>query len=640
MREWHLTAADPMAPRIAADARAGRTDYHDDQTWQLRLGKPDEPAISLETRYGGRVGLARLLPIWHIGRRQVYETQGYHRPPVLTAFAPDYLRLEADLTIAINLTLEYWVMESRAVGGRFTCRNTGSQPQNVRLDMIAQAVRENESLQMYFLTLQNGQVALQMGKLRHLAPILLVEGATAESSTKARLGRVLALEPGAEVTVRWVIAGLPERDAGLLLAHEWLSQPDWDASIAAVEQRASMLPHIETGRSGWDEALAWSQQLALRCFLSATGNLPHPSFVESRKPNQGFAAGGAHSGGFRASWGGQTVPDALLIAPTVALAAPELAKGIVRNFLAVQRDDGWIDAKPGLDSQRANVLAPPLLATLAYTVYHYTGDKAFLGECLDGLLAFFDRWFQKDVDRDRDGLPEWSDPEQGAFGDGPTFAQGRRWGAGVDVTTVEAPDLAAYLVREASTLIRIAGLLDRDDVEAEITPQYEALQAHLNAMWDGEAGVFHYRDRDTHGIPAGELVYDGKGDQPFRGKTVLPTPSRLILRISGGLSRKPNLSCTIEGVDEGGKSTHEDIPAEAFDWYRGMGSATTGKVWREVHNLTFHGLSRVYKIEVSLVDLSRHDQALLIPLWSGALSDEQVERTVALLTDPDRYWRA
>ncbi|MBN1202950.1 MAG: hypothetical protein JXJ20_13960, partial [Anaerolineae bacterium] len=29
-----------------------------------------------------------------------------------------------------------------------------------------------------------------------------------------------------------------------------------------------------------------------------------------------------------------------------------------------------------------------------------------------------------------------------------------------------------------------------------------------------------------------------------------------------------------------------------------------------------------------------------IPLWSGALSDEQVERTVALLTDPDRYWRA
>ncbi len=62
MREWHLTAGDPMAPRIAADARTGRTNYHDDQVWQLRLGGAQEPALSLETRFGGRVGLAAVDP--------------------------------------------------------------------------------------------------------------------------------------------------------------------------------------------------------------------------------------------------------------------------------------------------------------------------------------------------------------------------------------------------------------------------------------------------------------------------------------------------------------------------------------------------------------------------------------------------
>ena len=88
MHDWNLTYSDPMAPRIAADARDGRTRTADDQVWQLRLGQPDEPAISLETRYGGRVGIARLVPIWFAGRRQIYETQGYHNPPVLVNFAP------------------------------------------------------------------------------------------------------------------------------------------------------------------------------------------------------------------------------------------------------------------------------------------------------------------------------------------------------------------------------------------------------------------------------------------------------------------------------------------------------------------------------------------------------------------------
>jgi hypothetical protein len=640
MREWHLTANDPMAPRIAADARSGRTVYADDQTWQLRLGGPDEPALTLETRYGGRVGLARLVPIWHIGRREVYETQGYHNPPALIAFAPDTLRLRAGLTLNLDVTYEFWTMESQAVGGRCVVANTSDQPQTLRFELSVQAMREDKALQMLYLTLEDGRVALQLGRLTHLQPVLLLEGADQAGGTQARLGRALTIPPGAQGTARWVLGSLGQRDASLALAHKWLAQPSWDAYFQEIDARADAMPQIETGDADLDAALAWSQQLVLRSFLGATGSLPHPSFVMSRKTNQGYAVSGTHSGGFAYPWGGQTVPDALAIIGTVALAAPDLAKGIARNFLAVQRDDGWIDARPGLDGQRVNVLAPPLLATLVNAIYHYTRDRDFLAECLDGLLAFFRRWFKADVDQDRDGVPEWSHPGQGAFGEGPVLMQGQRWAQGVDITTLEAPDLTAYLVREARALLRMAEILERDDVARELEPRVAALTSALMAMWDDGAGVFRYRDRDSHACPTGDLIFEGKGDQALNERTALPQPGRLILRVIGGMSHKPTLDCTLEGIDAAGRPTNETIPANAFNWYRGMGSATTTRVWRELAYLKFGGLSRVFKIEARAADLSRHDQSLLAPLWSGALADDQVRRMVAMLTDPAHYWRA
>ena len=638
MREWQLKHGDPLAPHIAADARAGRTDYHDDQVWGLHLGGPAEPALSLETRYGGRVGLARIVPVWGVERRKVYETQAYHAPPLLTAFTPDLLRVRAGLTPTLALTAEFWTMESQAIGGRFTVCNNGDRPQTLRLDLTAQVAREDKTLPMLFLTLEGGTVALQMGRLPHLQPVLLLEDAR-ETGATAQLSRAQTVPPGEAVTFRWVLAARPLRDESLALAHRWLALEDWDAHLAAIAARAQAAPQVETGRADWDLALAWSQQLVLRGFLAATGSLPHPSFVGTRKPGQGYALGGAHSGGFASPWGGQAVPDALTIAGTVALAAPELAQGMVRNFLAVQRDDGWIDARPGLDGQRANVLAPPLLATLAHTIYQFTQDRAFLAECLDGLLAFFGRWFAPDVDADGDGVPEWQHPGQGAFAEGPTLARGSRWAQGVDPATVEAPDLLAYLIREARALLDIGALLDRPDVTEAIAPRLDALIGALEEFWDEARGVYIYRDRDAHACPSGETIFSGHGESILAERAVPGQPGRLILRVAGGLDRKPALSCTVEGEDAAGNTVREEVPGEAFDWYRGAGTATTRTVWRAVSGLRFAGLSRVFKVEARTVDLSAHDIALLMPLWSGVLDEARAARLVAHLTDPAAYWR-
>ena len=80
-----------------------------------------------------------------------------------------------------------------------------------------------------------------------------------------------------------------------------------------------------------------------------------------------------------------------------------LAQGLIRNYLAIQQDDGWIDWKPGLGGQRSNLLCMPILARLTWGIFQYTEDVTFLRETFPGLRKFFERWLTED--QDADGVP-------------------------------------------------------------------------------------------------------------------------------------------------------------------------------------------------------------------------------------------
>lgn len=93
LRRWDLHAEAPFAPQIAADARLSRTNFLDDQSWQLAPAVGDSPALALQSRYGGRVGLVSLVPMWVKGTQVIYQAQTYTASPVINAFAPGYLQL-------------------------------------------------------------------------------------------------------------------------------------------------------------------------------------------------------------------------------------------------------------------------------------------------------------------------------------------------------------------------------------------------------------------------------------------------------------------------------------------------------------------------------------------------------------------
>src|SRR4051794_5743817 len=136
MTAWQLTPNSPLALQLGADARLSQTDYFDDQVWELVLGSQGNPALGLQTSYGGRVGLASIVPLWRIDNRPVYQYQAYTTPPTLTAFAPGYLQASAKITPRLQLKADFWVMDSHAVGARLTVKNTGAAVE-IGLDLVA-----------------------------------------------------------------------------------------------------------------------------------------------------------------------------------------------------------------------------------------------------------------------------------------------------------------------------------------------------------------------------------------------------------------------------------------------------------------------------------------------------------------------
>ncbi len=639
MRDWHLTADSPLAMRFAADVRLSHTDYADDQSWEVVFGGVDEPALAFQTRYGGRAGIARLVPMWVLDSRPIYETNALAERPVLRAFAPNYARITARLTATLALNAELWVMDSQAVGGRFVLENSAAEPVSLGIDLFAQVVRDGKVVDMNLLGLDDGNEALHLGVIGNLNPILMMEyarstGLRQGEHVSPKLSTPITIPANGWSTIRWVHAGLPSLHESLQTAFTWLYQANWNDALSLIDKVSASTPAIETGNADWDAAIAFSGQVVLRSFVGPTTHLPNPSYVSARIPSRGFSPKGDGSDhGWQ--WNGQTAALGYLALPAAAILAPDLARGALRNTLSVRQPDGWIDFKPGLGGQRTNMLSMPLLATTAWRIYEATEDRAFVQEVFAGLHQFFQRWFQADMDRD--GAPEWANTVQSGYADNPTFALYRRWAQNADISKAESPDLLAYLIGEARSLLKMAELLNDQVVVPAIKARLDMLIKQLDAMWNETAGSYLYRDRDTDRTVTGLSLFRGKGDEAFDQRTPLDPPNRLILRIVGGKDHPPRASATVEGVDWKGGHVSETV--STFAWHYGMGSAVTEHVYSQVNYVRFSGVSRVYSVEIETVDLTRHNQTLLLPLWASAPGKDRAARLVRTITDPARYWR-
>jgi hypothetical protein len=627
LRRWQLDTQSPFCTYLAADARLSATDYHDDQTWQLSLGALDAPALALQTRYGGRVGLASLVPMWFLDGRTIYQAQGYVAPPTLTGFAPGYLRAEAMLTPTLALVAEYWAMESHAVGARFVLNNQSAHPITVRLDMFGHVGAEGKELKLEVVPLPGGGHALSLGKLGDLKPVMLVEkgnAANVEPPVSPKVGRDITIAGNGQELARWVHAGLPRLDDSVALANRWLGE-DWDMAFGRIHEAAQAIPEIHTGHENVDAAIAFSYQQLMQAFLKPTASLPYPSLVGIRAPGRGYAVD------YDRSWNGQAPPLVYPAALAAACIQPEWAEGFIRNYLAVQRPDGWIDGKPGLGGQQQGSLCLPILARLAWGIFQYSENQQFLKDVFPGLLKFFERWMQPDCDVDNDGLPEWQDESQTGYPYMPTFGAWQAWGQGANIRYVEAPDLCAYLLSEAKSLREIAYCLGEKETDARLSAHIDRLEGALESLWNEVR--YAYRDRDTHLTTTSVSIVENAhgGDELIPALPLNPT-NRVIVRITGGVNLVPRISLKLDGLNAQGEVISESASGEQFVWSHGRGVYTSQNTFAQIDRLTLDGLSRAYRVDAYTMDTTRTDISALLPLWSVGISPERKQAVIDLLS--------
>ena len=640
MRSQSIDANSPFEYYLAADARSSRTNYADDQAWTVRLGRGDEAALAFQTRFGGRAGLVSLVPMWRRDGRVVYQLQNYAERPAITAFAPNFMQVEAAPYPDLALEARFWVMESRAAGGEFTLTNRGGDPMTLQFELFGHAVINSRNVRLNVLTLGDGALALHLGQIGDINPVVTLEGASSEiygvRIGSPKIGRVLELPPEATLRLPFAVAGLEDMRGSFSLAMNWMSRP-WERHFERIERDSAAIPRISTGNSDWDRVIDLSYAHLVKAFMRPTEHLPHASVVANRAGARGWSRRGDGRDHIRA-WAGQDPTFTYLAAKAIAAIDADLATGLVLNYLSTQDETGFVDRQPGLGGQRQSLLMMPLLARLSWHVYRQTGDSDFLREVYPGLVAFLGRWLRGDMDADDDGAPEWRSERQMGYVAFPTFGRGQFWAQAADIRQMESPDLLAYLISEADALRQIANELDEGESAKILAKQLAMMEASLEEFWDGER--YRYRDRDSHlSAEAEELLHRGAGDQVHELDHALLRPARVVVRVVGGVSQKPRITLKLEGKDEKGADCAIEAAAEEFDWRNRQGVYTTAKPLSHVRRIKIEGLSRVYKVYATTIDSSRLDINALMPLICPGLPRERAAALVKLALDESHFLR-
>ena len=640
LRRQHIDAETPFDYHIAADARMSRADYADDQVWRVELGARLEPALAFLTEFGGRADLVSLTPRFRIGDTLIHQAFAFARQPIITRFAPNLVQVEAALTDAVELVARFWAMESRAAGGEFALANRSEDDIPFQLELLGEVRLGGRKRRLNVLTLADGTLALHLGEIGDINPVVTLEDASHEiyggRIRGARLGARFTLPAGHQARIPFVCAGMNDMRDSFSLAMNWMSR-SWDRHYAQIDKLANATPLIDMGNAAWNRVIDLSFALALKAFMGASDSLPHSSFVAMRAGNRGWSRRGTGRDHIR-GWAGQDARLAYMLVSALATVDGELAKGIARNYLAVQDEDGSIDSRPGLAGQREGALLMPILARMAWRIHLRTDDHDFIAEVAPALRKFYARWFADDMDTDKDGTPEWQSERQMGYVAFPTFGQGRGWAQGADIRHFESPDLLAYLISEAGALRDMAEVSQDDETQAHYESELTRLETALEEMWVGDR--YGYRDRDTrlHGESV-ELLRGGAGDQRHDIDTALRQPARVVMRVVGGVSQRPQINMTLQGADIRGMPCELRAQADDFHWQNRQGIFTTPQPLTAVHSIHISGLSRVYKVYARTLDTSRLDINALLPLWTGRLPQERAENLVALAMDEGRFLR-
>ena len=638
MRQWKLGPSDPLSLTLAADARLTYLDYANDQIWELLLGRGDPAAVLLQTTYGLRARNMRVFPLFVEEHNTISDPADFDIPPTINKFFPNYLQLIFSPFPGIDVQMEYWVPNCQTIAGRIHIKNSGVTDRRIRLEWASRLSPSGGGRQM--LPEKKEAVTVLAGQTEDLFPVMFITGgAEGVSSPYPSLNHNLNLSPGASRRFTWVLASLENEDESFRVARHTATL-NWEAKVVQIEMTNTHQVDVYTGDPDWDAAFAFGQKVARSLIYTPSHHLPNHSFVSTRQPDHGFSRKGDGTD-YNYLWNGQSALDTWYLSGLLLPGAQDLAKGLLLNFLATQEENWRIDWKPGLAGQRSQMLATPILVSLAWRIYQYTEDRDFLEKVFRPLLEFVHTWFDNRQDRDGDGIPEWDNLIQTGFDDNPSFSRWHSWAQGADITLVESPDLCAYLYREIKLLIKIAQVLEYPEPASSLEAFADNLHGAVEASWDARRATYQYWDRETHQSYKGEVLKQRKGPGELLLDIILELPARILLRLESEAEIPSQAQASIHGRLPGGQHRVERIGQNHIQWIEGISTTTIPNLYADLEHVHVEGLPSSGKTSVRIIDLRKEDHTLLVPLWAGIPDQSRAEKIIQRkLSKPTQYHRS
>lgn len=622
--------------RLAADARMSKTNYTDDQIWELSLSGGDPDALSVSTSYGLRTRSVRIFPAFGLKGEIVTAPAEFFTKPALSAAFPSYARVDCSPFPRVGMRCEYWVPESNVLAGRTILANTGEEPLDLQFILFTMHAAGPDG--HAFSQLRMEGVNVLAGAAGNLQPVLFLGGGAvpAEAVFPGLLVSTLLI-PGESRSWTWAHAGLEKERESFQVARAAASE-NWDGRTARLEMLNTRYVHIETGEPAWDQAFFLSQRTALASMMSGNYELPYPSYVNGRLPGRGFSREG-RGRDYDDNWSGQSLQETGLLISNLKYSAPEMAKGLLLNFLHRQRLDGFAPARPGLAGGTSRHRCPPLLAAEIWKLYQFTRDRDLLLSTRDGLVSLFNSWFLEEQDRDSDGFPEWDHVLHAEFERWRTFVPWHKWSQAMNLNMAETVDLLAFLLREAASLQFIFEELNEYERVEELFTHQQRLLELLDAVWEEEEGIFFHRDRDTHEILDSELLGEGEGEFTIELDRRFEYSVRVLGRIQGAENESRHASIHVHGRGKRGRGRVEKLGHRQISWFRELGSVTSEKTYRYIEKIEVFGVSSSFRTQILIPGTRYYDSGMLLPLWSRSLDQRRADRLVREhLLDPERFW--
>jgi len=624
MRVWNLPITSPWTITLAADARLSNTAYTVDQIWEFNPGGGEPPALALQTTYGLRARTVRQFWRFRMGDLVISDPVAFAAAPKLQTLFTNYMQMVFDPFAGVHVTAEYWVPGSLVISGRLQVENQGIETISLTLELAVSLVPSENGRRMNPVEMSAATVLA--GQTSELYPVVFLTGG-AKPGVGAYPSLVLNLEIGPYETYRlfWAQAACGSSEASFDLARATVGRA-WDAEIARIELLNASQLEIHTGDPEWDLVLALGQQVAQGLILSPTSALQHASFVQTRRPDQGFSPRG-DGNDYPVLWGGQSPLDAYQLFGQILPGGVALAKGIVRNFLATAGPNGFVDWKPGLGGQRSQLRATPVLATLAEQIFLTDGDRGFIEDIFPDLVAFLQGWFSEH-DQDGDGIPEWAHMLQTSFDDHPLFSQWHTWSQGVQINTAESPDLCAYLYRECGAVTRMAEILARKESITALQAFSENVRSAVEASWDAAAASYRYWDRDAHHSDAARFLGERVGAGEVSVERAFENPARLLIRVENSVEQIRDITIFITGAGASGQHRVERINPDQISWFMQRGLVVGERTYSRVERVEIQGLAPEARARVYTAGYDLLDHTVLTPLWAGIPSSQRASALV------------